>query len=242
MIPYLSIVIPAYNEEAVIEKTLREVVGYLEGKSLSYEIIVVCDGCKDNTASIAEGFVKVNDRISVIDRKTNMGKGFSVKEGCLNAKGEYVIFTDADLSTPIEEVEKLLKWLKDSYNIAIGSRGLKESDIKIHQPWYRETMGKIFNLFVQILVMRGIKDSQCGFKGFKKEVAQKIFRKQTINGFSFDVEILYIARKFGYRIKEVPVRWLNRKESKVNPLVHSIQMLTDLIRIKFLDRKGTYEK
>ncbi len=240
MIPYLSIVIPAYNEEAVIEKTLREVVGYLEGKSLSYEIIVVCDGCKDNTASIAEGFVKVNDRISVIDRKTNMGKGFSVKEGCLNAKGEYVIFTDADLSTPIEEVEKLLKWLKDSYDIAIGSRGLKESDIKIHQPWYRETMGKIFNLFVQILVMRGIKDSQCGFKGFKKEVAQKIFRKQTINGFGFDVEILYIARKFGYRIKEVPVRWLNRKESRVNPLIHSIQMLTDLIRIRFLDRKGTY--
>lgn len=240
MIPYLSIVIPVYNEEAVIEKTLREVVGYLEGKSLSYEIIVVCDGCKDNTASIAEGFVKVNDRISVIDRKTNMGKGFSVKEGCLNAKGEYVIFTDADLSTPIEEVEKLLKWLKGSYDIAIGSRGLKESDIKIHQPWYRETMGKIFNLFVQILVMRGIKDSQCGFKGFKKEVAQKIFRKQTINGFGFDVEILYIARKFGYRIKEVPVRWLNRRESKVNPLIHSIQMLTDLIRIKFLDRKGTY--
>lgn len=240
MIPYLSIVIPAYNEEAVIEKTLREVVGYLEGKSLSYEIIVVCDGCKDNTASIAEGFVKVNDRISVIDRKTNMGKGFSVKEGCLNAKGEYVIFTDADLSTPIEEVEKLLKWLKSNYDIAIGSRGLKESDIKIHQPWYRETMGKIFNLFVQILVMRGIKDSQCGFKGFKKEVAQKIFRKQTINGFGFDVEILYIARKFGYRIKEVPVRWLNRKESRVNPLIHSIQMLTDLIRIRFLDRKGTY--
>lgn len=240
MIPYLSIVIPAYNEEAVIEKTLREVVGYLEEKSLSYEIIVVCDGCKDNTASIAEGFVKVNDRISVIDRKTNMGKGFSVKEGCLNAEGEYVIFTDADLSTPIGEVEKLLKWLKDSYDIAIGSRGLKESDIKIHQPWYRETMGKVFNLFVQILVMRGIKDSQCGFKGFKKEVAQKIFRRQTINGFGFDVEILYIARKFGYRIKEVPVRWANRKESRVNPLIHSIQMLTDLIRIRFLDRKGTY--
>ncbi len=241
MIPDLSIVIPAYNEEKVIEKTLKEVIEYLEGKSLLYEILVVCDGCKDNTSSIAKKIKQENDKIRIIDRKVNMGKGFSVRQGCLEAKGAYIFFTDADLSTPIEEIEKLLKWLQKGYDIAIGSRALKESDIQIHQSWYRETMGKIFNLFVQTLAVRGIKDTQCGFKGFKKEVVQKIFPRQTINGFSFDVEILYIARKLGHKLKEVPVRWLNRVESKLNPLKHSFLMLLDLINIRIKDWKGNYE-
>ncbi|MBI5049031.1 MAG: glycosyltransferase family 2 protein [Deltaproteobacteria bacterium] len=242
MTPYLSIVIPAYNEEALIEKTLKEVVKYLEEKSFFYEVIVVCDGCKDNTAGLAKEAAKANSKIRVLDRKANMGKGFSVREGCLEARGDYIVFTDADLSTPIQEVEKLLKYLQQGYDIAIGSRALKESDIRIHQPWYRETMGKTFNLFVQAITIKGVKDTQCGFKGFKKEVVQNVFSRQTINGFGFDVEVLYIAGKFGYKIKEVPIRWLNRKESKVNPLTHSLQMMTDLIRIRILDWKGAYER
>ncbi|MBI5327115.1 MAG: glycosyltransferase family 2 protein [Deltaproteobacteria bacterium] len=240
--PYLSIVIPAYNEETVIENTLKEVVKYLEEKSFFYEVVVVCDGCKDKTAMLAVEIAKKNNKVRVIDRKANMGKGFSVREGCLEARGDYVIFTDADLSTPIQEIEKLLKCLQEDYDIAIGSRALKESDIQIHQPWYRETMGKTFNLFVQTIAMKGIKDTQCGFKGFKKEVIRKVFPRQTINGFGFDVEVLYIAGKFGYKIKEVPIHWLNRKESKVNPLTHSLQMMTDLIRIRILDWKGAYKK
>lgn len=230
---YLSIIIPAYNEEAVIKNTLDRVGEYLEGRYPSYEIIVVCDGCKDNTAGLAEEAAKDNLKIQVLDRKINMGKGFSVRQGCLEAKGNYVIFTDADLSTPIDEIEKLLRCLEDGYDIAIGSRALKKSDIQIRQAWYREIMGKIFNLFVQTFAIKGIKDTQCGFKGFKKEVARKIFQRQTINGFGFDVEVLYIAKRLGYRIKEVPVRWLNRAASKVNPLIHPLQMLTDLIRIRF---------
>lgn len=237
----LSIVIPAYNEEAVIKKTLDRIAEYLEVKYPSYEIIVVCDGCKDNTARLAGDAANANQRIRVLDRKTNMGKGFSVRQGCLEANGNYVIFTDADLSTPIDEIDKLLKWLEDGYDIAIGSRALEESDIQIRQAWYRELMGKIFNLFVQIFAIKGIKDTQCGFKGFKKEAALKIFRLQTINGFSFDVEVLYIARMVGYSIKEVPVRWLNRAASKVNPLTHPLQMLTDLIRIRIRGWKGAYE-
>lgn len=242
--PSLSIVIPAYNEETVIKKTLERVAEYLDVSHPSYEIIVVCDGSKDSTAIIAERFARERgtDTIKVIARAGNMGKGFSVRQGCLEAKGNYVIFTDADLSTPIDEIEKLLKWLEEGYDITIGSRALKESDIQIRQAWYREIMGKIFNLFVQVFAIKGIKDTQCGFKGFKKEVARNIFQRQTINGFGFDVEVIYIARVFGYNIKEVPVRWLNRAESKVNPLTHSFQMLADLIRIRFRGWKGAYER
>lgn len=241
--PYLSIVIPAYNEEAVIKKTLERVAEYLDINHPSYEIIVVCDGSKDSTATIAERFARERgpDNIKVVARADNMGKGFSVRQGCLQAYGDYVIFTDADLSTPIDEIEKLLKWLEEGYDIAIGSRALKESDIQIRQAWYRELMGKIFNLFVQVFAIKGIKDTQCGFKGFKKEAARKIFRLQTINGFSFDVEVLHIAIRLGYKIKEVPIRWLNRAESKVNPLTHPLQMLADLIRIRFRGWKGSYE-
>ncbi len=241
MKPYLSIVIPAYNEETLIEETLQYVIRYLEGKGFLDEILVVCDGCKDNTAAIAKRCAQKNDKIRVIERKTNKGKGYSVREGCLKANGEYIVFTDADLSTPIEETEKILKWLQGGYDIAIGSRALKESDIQVHQSWYRETMGKIFNLFVQALAVKGIKDTQCGFKGFKKEVVKEVFPRQTIDGFSFDVEVLYIARKLGYKIKDFPVRWLNRAESKVNPLTHSLQMFVDLLKIRIKDWKGDYE-
>ncbi len=237
----LSLIIPTYNEEEVIDNTLKTVVQYLVNGVYSYEIIVVCDGCRDNTASLAHEAARKNRHIKVINRQMNMGKGFSVKEGALSAGGEYIIFTDADLSTPIEEIDKLLKWMEKGYDIVIGSRALAESDIQVHQPWYREKMGKTFNLFVQALAVRGIKDTQCGFKGFRKDVAEKIFPLQTINGFGFDVELLYLAKKYGYTIKEIPVCWINREASKVNPLTHSFQMFLDLVRIRICDIKGKYE-
>ncbi len=237
----LSIVIPAYNEGEIISDTLKRAVNYLNKRFDSYEVIVVCDGCQDRTASMAQEAAKVDSHIRVIDRPTNLGKGFSVKEGALSASGDYIIFTDADLSTPIEEIDKLLKWLAKGCDIVIGSRALEESDIQIHQPWYRERMGKMFNILVQTLALRGIKDTQCGFKGFRKDIAEKVFPLQTLSGFGFDVELLYIAKKHGYEIKEIPVRWLNRAASKVNPLTHSSQMFLDLIRIRIRDIKGGYE-
>ena len=236
----LSLIIPAYNEGEVIASTLTAVVNHLDKSAYAYEVIVVCDGCRDKTASIVREAAKKHDAIKVIDRKKNRGKGFSIKEGILASRGDYLVFTDADLSTPIEEIDQLLHLLDDDYDIVIGSRALAESDIQIHQPWYRETMGKIFNLLVQALAVRGIKDTQCGFKGFRKEAAETIFPLQTIYGFGFDVELLYIAKKHGFSIKEVPVRWLNREASRVNPLTHSSQMFLDLLRIRAGDVKGRY--
>ncbi|HBG47000.1 MAG TPA: hypothetical protein DDW94_08435 [Deltaproteobacteria bacterium] len=236
----LSVIIPAYNEEALIGTSLKKAVDYLSLKFPSYEIIVVCDGCKDSTPAIALNAASVNPRIKVIDRKENRGKGYSVKEGCLAASGEYVLFTDADLSTPMEEIGKLTHELEAGADIAIGSRAHPASEIMVHQAWLRESMGKVFNLFVRVFALKGLKDTQCGFKGFKREAARKIFPMQTIDGFSFDVEVLYIALKYGYLIREVPVKWLNRPDSRVNALLHPLQMLIDLVKIRFRDMKGAY--
>ncbi|MBN2112190.1 glycosyltransferase family 2 protein [Candidatus Woesearchaeota archaeon] len=233
----LSVVIPAYNEEKRIGKTLRRITSYLDKRKDDYEIIVVDDCSKDNTVKVAR-FLK-NKRLKVLKNKCNLGKGGAVKNGMLAAKKKYVLFSDADLSTPIEEIEKFEK-LKDKYDILIGSRALKESDIKIKQPFYRVLMGKTFNLIVNLLVIWGVKDTQCGFKWFRKDAVKKIFPKQTFNGFSFDVELLFIAKKYGYSIKEVPVTWLNSPDSKVSAVRDSIRMFMDLIKIRINDLRGKY--
>ncbi|PIU68690.1 MAG: glycosyl transferase [Armatimonadetes bacterium CG07_land_8_20_14_0_80_40_9] len=229
---FLSIVIPAYNEEKRIGDSLRKIKEYLNKESYSYEIIVVDDGSKDETVKKVEDITKEWEDIYVLKNEKNQGKGYSVRRGILSAKGEYILFSDADLSTPIEEVERLINFLKEGYDLAIGSRALKDSKIRIHQPYYRELMGRFFNFFVQVLLFKGIKDTQCGFKVFRREVAKELFSQQKIDGFSFDVEILYLAHKFNYKIKEVPVVWLNSKVSRVNPLKHSLQMFKELLRIR----------
>lgn len=230
---YLSVVIPAFNEEQGIKETLSKVESYLIEQDYSYEIIVVDDGSVDNTAELVKNFTAYNHSHSLclLKNEGNKGKGFSVKRGVLEARGEYILFSDADMSTPIEEIEKLMPWFDKGYDIVIGSRALPQSNIMIHQPFYRETMGRIFNVFVQLLTIKGIKDTQCGFKCFRKKVAQEIFNKQTASGFSFDVEVLYIAYKLDYRIKEVPINWYNSPNSKVNALTDSFKMLVDLLRI-----------
>lgn len=225
----LSVVIPAYNEETRIEKTLRKIQHYLSSSGYSFEIIVIDDGSKDKTALIIEKF----NNVILLKNEKNYGKGYSVKRGMLQAHFDYVLFTDADLSTPIEEVEKLLYHLKDNYDIAIGSRALKESKIISPQKKVREGAGKLFNVLVQWLLLPGIYDTQCGFKCFKKEVVKDIFSKTKICGFSFDVEALYIAKKLGYNIKEVPVMWENSLPSRVNILKHPLQMILELVKIKY---------
>ncbi len=225
----LSVVIPAYNEENRLEKTLGKIRDYLSSAGYSFEIIVIDDGSKDKTALIIEKF----NNIILLKNEKNYGKGYSVKRGMLKALFDYVLFTDADLSTPIEEVEKLLYHLKNNTDIAIGSRALKESKIVSHQKKVREGAGKLFNVLVRCLLLPGIYDTQCGFKCFKKEVAKDIFSKTKIGGFSFDVEALYIAKKLGYNIKEVPVVWENSLPSRVNILKHPLQMILELVIIKY---------
>jgi len=238
--PFISIVIPAFNEEKRILPTLELVDNYLSRQDYKSEIIVVDDGSSDNTVDIVKAFIQDNKSINILLNGKNRGKGFSVKNGILSAKGEYIFFTDADLSTPIEEIEKCLPFLKQENDIVIGSRGLVDSEIVVHQPWYRELMGKTFNVFVSSILMKGITDTQCGFKGFKKETVKPIFDNCLVEGFSFDVEIIYLAKKNGFIIKEIPVKWTNSELSKVSPLKHSIQMFVDLIKIKLNDVTGKY--
>lgn len=230
---FLSVIIPAYNEETRLKGTLDKVHSYLEGKDLKYEVIVVDDGSLDKTKDVAlESNLYREGKLKLLENKTNMGKGFSVKRGILEAGGDCILFSDADLSTPIEEFEKLYKYIKSGFDIVIGSRAIEGSDIKLHQPFYREYMGRFFNRLVQLFVMKGIIDTQCGFKLFKAEIAKDIASKQKVKGFSFDVEILYLANKRGYKVKEAPVVWLNSPSSRVNPFVDSCKMFFEIVSIK----------
>lgn len=225
--PHLSVVIPAYNEEERLGSTLEKIQEYLLHLEYPSEVIVVDDGSSDRTAEIARSVkVLVNDQ--------NSGKGFSVRRGALEARGEIVLFSDADLSTPIEEMSRLEAALTEGADVAIGSRALPDSDVQIHQPFYREMMGKTFNKLVQLLVFPGISDTQCGFKAFTQKAAQEIFSRQKLDGFAFDVEILYIARKLGYQVKEVPVIWRNSPDTRVGAMKDSMKMFLDILRVRRL--------
>lgn len=231
----LSVIIPTYNEEKRIGETLNRIVSYLSQKyGDNYEIIVVDDGSIDETLKVIKQYPLASKKIRILVNEKKMGKGYSVRKGMLLAEGDYLLFTDADLSTPIEELEKLFFWIGKGYDLAIGSRSLKGAEIILHQPFYREMMGKIFNKLVKVWCLSDFVDTQCGFKLFKKEVAKKIFQEAKIGHFAFDVEILYLAKRNNFRIKEVPIRWINSPSSRVHPVFDSLKMLLDLIRIRFL--------
>ncbi len=233
----LSVVIPAYNESQRIKSTVDIILKYLKNWKIKFEIIVVDDGSIDNTVDEVKKINKKNIRL--IKNVRNYGKGYSEKNGILNSRYEYVLFSDADLSTPIDMLDRFEKYI-DNYDIVIGSRALSGSDIKIKQPFYREFMGKIFNKFVRLFTVRGINDTQCGFKLFKGNIAKKIFERATLDGFGFDVEILYIAKLNGIKIIEVPVIWRNSKLSKVRPIKDAVRMFKDLFIIRINKAKGKY--
>jgi len=231
-IPYLSIIIPVYNEERRISETLHKVMDFLKGKGYSWEILIVDDGSRDNTVAIAREVLNSAPH-RIISNERNLGKGASIRRGMMAAQGHLRLFTDADLSTPIEELDALSAPIAQGYHVAFGSRALRESQLLQRQPWYRETMGRTFNVFVRLLHLPGIKDTQCGFKLFTEEAAKAIFERQRLSGFCFDVEVLTLAVRLGFKIKEVPVRWMDFPQSRVNPLKDSIRMLWDLIKLKF---------
>lgn len=233
----VSVVIPAYNESANIERSLSAILYYLNHKNYDYEVIVVNDGSKDNTLELAQKFLP---EIKIIENPGNKGKGYTVKNGMLNASKENILFLDADLATPIEELEKAIQYI-DEYPLVIGSRNLKESVILTAQPFYRQMMGKTFAFLARFIAGIKVKDSQCGFKMMKRQVAQKIFPKMTINGWCFDVELLFIAQLENYKIKEMPVRWIdNAATTKIKPIKSSLEMLRDLLQVRRNYKKGLY--
>lgn len=234
---YLSIVIPAYNEESRIEATLSKIYDFMHTKDYDYEVIIVDDGSTDKTVTRAQQSILCKEnKLTVIKNWINAGKGFSVKRGILGGRGDYILFTDADLSTPIEEADKLFYHINNGYDVVIGSRGVKDSDVRIHQPWHRERMGKIFNFLVKLFLMNEFNDTQCGFKLFKGDVARKITQFLRVDGFCFDVEMLYLIKSKGYKIKEAGVIWKNSTQSKVKVLGSSIAMFLDILKIKAMHK------
>jgi dolichyl-phosphate beta-glucosyltransferase len=233
----LSVVIPAFNEAERLPPTLERVLAYLRGCGRSYEVVLVDDGSRDQTVARARELGGA--ALTVLANEVNRGKGYSVRRGMLAARGERRLMTDADLSTPIEDLEPLWGRLDDGYDVAIGSRALPESNVEIHQPWYRENMGRIFNALVRVLAVPGLKDTQCGFKLFSAAAAEAAFSRAQLDGFSFDVEALFLARRLGFRIAEVPVTWRNDAASRVG-LWSGFRAFPDLLRIRANVWAGRY--
>jgi len=233
----ISVIIPAYNEEKRIGKTLEALLKYLDKQKYSYEIIVVNDGSTDKTKEVVQQFKQ--RKIKIIDNHQNKGKGYSIQHGFCAAQKKWILFTDADLSTPIEELETCFRYASGA-DVIIGSRNLPMSQIVVKQPFFRSMLGRIFPFFVRLLLLPEIKDSQCGFKLFRKEVAQKVAQKQRIAGFCFDVELLFLTKKLGYKIQEIPVTWSNDERSKIKIISDSFCMFVDLLKIRWDDLLGRY--
>jgi dolichyl-phosphate beta-glucosyltransferase len=235
-----SIVIPAYNESARLGASLEKVLAYVHAQNWNAEVIVVNDGSRDNTPDIARAFAAKDPMLRLIENPGNRGKGYSVRNGMLNAKGEIVIFSDADLSSPIEEVSKLLKELDQGADIAIGSRWLRAETQTQRQPLYRQLFGRIFNLLLRLTLGLNFKDTQCGFKAFKQPAARAIFPLQRIERWGFDPEILFLARKLGFKVKEVSVVWGHSGGTRINPLVDGSRMFLEMLRIRWYSITGKY--
>jgi dolichyl-phosphate beta-glucosyltransferase len=229
---FLSVIVPAYNESGRIGPNLKSIAQYLTQRFEQYEILVVDDGSADGTAGLVRRFSEGIASLKLLSYTANRGKGFAVRKGVTASKGSLILMSDADMSTPIEELEKLLEWYDRGADIIIGSRSVAGSEILVRQPWWREYMGKTFNCLIRAVLMGDYHDTQCGFKLMRGEAARDIFRNAVIDGFAFDVELLFEARRRGLDIKEVPVRWLNSPESRVRPVAASLSMLRDLLRIR----------
>lgn len=237
--PYLSIVIPAYNEEARLPGSLEAIASFVRTKSYSVEVLVVDNNSKDRTGTIIAGFARRFAFVRGIFEGTQ-GKGAAVRTGMLTAQGEYRFICDADLSMPIEQVDRFLPPNLTDYDIAIASREIRGA-VRYNEPWHRHLMGRVFNTIVRLIAVPGLQDTQCGFKMFRGEVAEKLFPLQTMNGWSFDVEILYAARRWGFRIVEVPIDWYYSDRTRINPLRDSIDMFIEVLKIRRNGLRGLYD-
>jgi dolichyl-phosphate beta-glucosyltransferase len=234
--PRLSVVVPCYNEEVRLPRTIEQIERYLGSRGDRYELILVDDGSADGTRRAMEEAAARNKSIRIVALPVNRGKGRALAEGVRVSRGDYVLVTDADLSTPIEELPKLEAALAAGAGVAIGSRAIKGSRVELSQPIYRVLMGKAFNIIVQLVLLPGIWDTQCGFKLFRGDIARDVFEGLTTDGFGYDPEVLYLAKKKGVRIAEVPVVWRNSAPTKVNAIRSSLDMFRHVLRIRFRHR------
>ena len=237
---YLSVIIPAYNEEELIVSTISDIEQYLSLKEYRFEIIVIDDSSTDNTINLIESLKKKYNNISTISNERNQGKGYSIKKGMEIAKGTLRLFMDADNSTEINHIDEFIKYVHEGYDVVIGNRKLKESIIKKRQSLYKEKLGDFGNILIQSFAVSGIRDTQCGFKLFSKKAFLKIFPKLTIDRWGFDIEVLMIANQYGFKIKNIPVTWENRKETRV-VLLDYLKTLKELLKIKINQINKKYD-
>jgi dolichyl-phosphate beta-glucosyltransferase len=236
--PFLSIIIPAYNEERRLPGTFTKVFNFLNAQAYSYEVLLVENGSSDKTLEVAEAYAKRHKELRVLQSKER-GKGLAVRYGMLEACGDYRFMCDADFSMPAEEINKFLPPILNGHDIAIASREAPGA-VRYNEPFHRHFIGRGFNLMIRLLALPGLHDTQCGFKCFRAEVAKDLFRRQTISGWSFDVEVLYIAMRSGYRVVELPIPWYFNSESKIRVFQDSFKMGFDLLRIRWNDLRGAY--
>jgi len=238
----ISIVIPAYNESARLNSTLNRVLDFVRQQAWDAEVLVVDDGSADNTAEIVRAYAQKDAIVRLLQNPGNRGKGYSVRNGVLNAAGDIVLFTDADLSAPIEEAPKLLQALADGADVAIGSRWARSELQTRRQSVARQVLGRIFNLLARGLLQLNFKDTQCGFKAFRREAARAVFPLQQIDRWGFDPEILFLAQKQGYRVVEVPVVWAHDDRTRINPIADGSRMVADMLRIRWYSLTGNYNE
>lgn len=239
--PELSIIIPAFNEEKRLARALERIRDYIAGRGFDAEVIVVDDGSSDGTAKLVEEWRTHMSNLRLVSNGRNRGKGYSVRHGMLEARGHIALFTDADLSAPIEEADKLLAAVKH-VEVAIGSRALDRTLISVHQSRLRELAGSMFNCLVRLVTGVDFRDTQCGFKAFVRQPAKVIFEQQRVEGFGFDPEILFLAKRHGLRAVEIPVRWAHDPATKIRMFRDSLHMLSDLLRLRWNWLLGRYAK
>jgi dolichyl-phosphate beta-glucosyltransferase len=238
--PYLSIIIPAYNEARRLPATLDKILSYLAQQPYTAEVVVVENGSTDATADIVRRRMADTPTLKLIESQVR-GKGNAVREGMLTAQGDYLFMCDADLSMPITELAKFFPLDGPTYDVAIGSREAQGA-VRYHEPRMRHIMGRVFNLLVKVMAVPGFEDTQCGFKCFRRDVAQDVFARQTLNGWGFDVEVLYIALKRGYRVAEIPIHWYYQADSRVQPVKDTLHMVRDLLTVRWNDLQGKYTR
>lgn len=238
--PFLSVIIPAYNEEKRLPQTLQAVQAYLARQPFDWEVAVVSDGSTDRTADIVREFQITNPRLRLLHYQPNRGKGYAVRYGMAHTQGKIRLFMDADNSTTIDHIEHLLPWLMKGYDVIIGSRDVAGADIAVHQAWWKEKLGDLGNLWIRLWAVPGIRDTQAGFKIFSGQAADMIFPRLTIDRWGFDVEALAAARRKGFKIAELPIRWVNDPSSKVSARAY-LDVLKEVVQVRLNLWKGVYD-